>query len=456
MPHSRLSVVYLSPGAGGMYCGSCLSDNMLARALGRVGCDVTLVPLYTPTLTDEPNASIQQVFFGGLSVYLREKIPLVRRLPNAITRPLDAPWLLRLLGRRSIKTDASQLGELTLSMVRGEAGHQTEEIVRLVDWLKTQPRPDVINIGSLLVAGCVPALKRELGVPIIVTLQGDDQFLDALLPPYRDEALAELRRIARDVDGFIVHSRFYAEAMATHFEIPRERIHVVPLGLSLEDFDAPPPVSGRALAPGPPASPAAATATPPAASAVPLTVGYLARICPAKGLHMLVDAFLRLRRMPGMAAVRLRVAGWLGASDQAYFDGLKSRVAAAAGPDALQYDGAVDRAGKLAFLRGVDVLSVPTTMAEPKGRYVLEALAAGVPVVQPRHGAFPEMLEQTGGGVLFEQGDLAALADALYGLLSDPVRRKELGEQGRRGVREHHTDERSAQATLEVYRRVMA
>jgi glycosyltransferase involved in cell wall biosynthesis len=188
----------------------------------------------------------------------------------------------------------------------------------------------------------------------------------------------------------------------------------------------------------------------------PPTVGYLARICPAKGLHVLVDAFVRLRSMPGMAKARLHVAGWLGPDDEGYFRQQQNHLADAGYADAFEFRRAPDWTEKFGFLSSLDVLSVPTTYREPKGRYVLEALAAGVPVVQPRHGAFPELLASTGGGVLFEPGDVAVLAAALHELLSHPGRRRELGEQGRAGVAARHTDEHAARVTLEVYQKVSA
>ena len=81
--------------------------------------------------------------------------------------------------------------------------------------------------------------------------------------------------------------------------------------------------------------------------------------------------------------------------------------------DQFEYRGELDRAGKIAFLQSLDVMSVPATYAEPKGIFLLEAMATGVPVVQPRRGAFPEIIERTGGGLLVEPDDAEALADGL-------------------------------------------
>ncbi len=122
----------------------------------------------------------------------------------------------------------------------------------------------------------------------------------------------------------------------------------------------------------------------------------------------------------------------------------------------LAYHGAVDRDGKLAFLRSLDVLSVPATYDEPKGVFLLEAMASGVPVVQPRRGAFTEIVEKTGGGVLVAPDDPAALADGLYDLWQDRAKAEALGERGFHGVREHYSIASSADRLLEVYESLIA
>src|SRR4029077_15730115 len=98
---------------------------------------------------------------------------------------------------------------------------------------------------------------------------------------------------------------------------------------------------------------------------------------------------------------------------------VQANLAAAGLAGELTYRGAVDREGKLAFLRSVDVLSVPATYDEPKGFFLLEAMASGVPVVQPRRGAFTEIIEKTGGGLLVAPDDPQALGDALFELWQD-------------------------------------
>ena len=115
------------------------------------------------------------------------------------------------------------------------------------------------------------------------------------------------------------------------------------------------------------------------------------------------------------------------------------------------YRGAVDRAGKLAFLQTLDVLSVPTPYDEPKGVFLLEAMASGVAVVQPRRGSFTEMVERTGGGLLVAPDDPAALADGLFALWKDRDLLRALSDRAFNGVRTHYSIQRSADKQMEVY-----
>lgn len=394
-----LKLVYLTSGAAGMYCGSCMNDNTLARALIELRHDVQLIPLYTPIRTDDQSVSADEVFFGGINVYLQQKIPLFRYLPRWMDHILDRPAIIRWATWNATSTSASALGPLTISMLRGSQGFQRKEVKRLVDWLSGHSHPDVFVFSNVLTAGCVPELKKHFGLPVVVTLQGDDIFLRDLPEPFQKQALGEIRKLAEQIDGFLAHSRFYADKMSEYLGIPGEKIHVVPLGIDARDFQ------GLAV------DAAARESRPP-------TVGYLARLAPEKGLHVLADAFIRLRQMPEMEQARLRIAGWLGDHRREYAEGVFAKLRAAGLSEAFEYVGEVDRRGKVAFLRSIDVLSVPTTYEEPKGLFVLEALAAGVPVVVPQHGAFPEMLAELGGGSLHSPGDAQDLAERLAAQLS--------------------------------------
>jgi glycosyltransferase involved in cell wall biosynthesis len=426
-----VKILFITAGAAGMYCGSCLRDNALAAELKSRGHDVLLVPLYTPTLTDEPNVSEDRVFFGGVSVYLQQKAPFFRWAPRIFDKLLDAPWLIKAASSGSISTNPRSLGELTISMLKGEDGFQRKEFEKMLEWLASEPAPDMVQLPNALLASLAPPIRRALKAPVHCTLQGEDLFLDGLTKPHRAEALDLIRKNAEAVDRFTAVSEYYADFMARYLSIAREKIDVVPLGINLDGFER------RHDAP----------------HHRPFTVGYLARVAPEKGLFALCEAYVRFRQMPGVASARLEVAGYLAPDQQHYLKDAERRLTNAGVGGEFSYRGALDREQKIEFLRGLDVFSVPTVYVEPKGLFLLEAMACGVPVVQPGHGAFPEMLAKTSGGILVEPDDTQSLAEGLYKLWKYPALRVELGQNAFDGVREHYSIDRSADRMLEAYER---
>ncbi len=437
-----MRLLSITAGAGAMYCGSCLRDNALAAELMARGHDVSLLPVYTPTLTDEPNVSNHRVFFGGISVYLQQHVPLFRHTPAIFDRVWDAPAVLRTVAGRSMSAvDPRFLGAMTVSMLRGEDGFQSKEIVKLVDWLRGQPPFDLIVLPNSLLLGLAPPLARALGRPVCCTLQGEDLFLEGLPAEDREESLRLIRSHRDSVARFIAVSDFYAEHMAGYLDLPRARVRTVPLGIHVAD-EVPAPA---ALTPMAAPRPTASRPQP------PFTVGFFARIAPEKGLHLLAEAYALMRRDGRLPAGRLEAAGYIAPEHHGYLEKIQAGLATAGLAGEFRYHGTLDREAKMRFLRSLDVASVPGPYAEPKGMSVLEALACGTPVVQPRHGAFPEVLGRTGGGVLFPPGDVAALAAAIVDLHDDPYHRKALGEQGARGVRREYSVGRMAERAIEVY-----
>jgi glycosyltransferase involved in cell wall biosynthesis len=427
-----MRILYLTAGAAGMYCGSCLRDNALATELLRQGHDVTLLPLYTPTLTDEPNVSTDKVFFGGISVYLEQLSPVFRHTPRWIDKLWDSKFALKAAARSSIAVDPGSLGELTISMLKGEDGNQRKEIAKLLDWLKTQPRPDVVDLQNSMLSSLAAPIKEALGSPVCCTLQGEDLFIANLNEPYKSEALELMRENSRQIDAFIAVSEYYAEFMAGFLRVPRAKIHVVPLGINLTDYQPKDNNSHGEI----------------------FRIGYFARIAPEKGLHLLAEAYRKLRKRDGFGPARLEVAGYLAPEHRSYLREIEQQMKDAGLAEEFHYHGALDRDAKLQFFRKIDLQSVPATYPEPKGLPVLEAMASGVPVVQPRWGSFTEMVENTGGGILVEPKDSDGLADEIYSLWMDPERARDLGRQGALGVHQHYSVAHMAERALEVYARL--
>lgn len=428
-----MKIVYLMPGSGDrFYCENCVRDVALARALRGAGHEVRVAPLYLPSFVN-PLDGIPSgpIFYGGINAYLQQKFAFFRKTPRWLDRLFDARPLLRLAARSAGSVRAAELGEMTLSVLFGEEGRQRKELERLLRWIETQDRPDVVHLSSPLLAGLGAAVKRRFGRPVVCTMQDEDVWVDAMEEPYRTRCWEAMARLGREVDAFVGVSRSFAEAMRGRLGIPAERLHVVYVGI--EAGPEPPTVR-----PGPPA------------------VGYLARLCRSMGLEILAEAFLKLRRSGAFPDLRLHLSGGMTADDEAFVGELFERFAAAGAGEAVRIFPDLEPARRREFLESVWVLSVPSPAGAAFGTFVLEALAAGVPVAQPRLGAFPELVEATGGGILYEPNDAEALARALGKLLSDDRQRSELARRGRESVVKHFSLERMARETLAVYGKVAA
>ena len=426
-----MRIAYIAAGAAGMYCGTCIHDNTLAAALQEAGHEVALLPLYTPLRTDEEDVSRGQIFYGALNVYLQQKSGLFRHTPRLLDRWLDRPALLSAVSKLAASTDARDLGDLTLSVLRAEHGRQRKELERLVDWLEGFD-PDIVQLANSMLLGIGGEIKRRLDVPLVCALTGEDIFLEQLPEPRRSEVIEEMQRRAARTDAFVSTSDYYAGAMRELLGIPAERMHVVHLGVNLEFIGT----THRTRDAGD-----------------DIVVGYMARICPEKGLHLLLEALHRIFVERPELPIRGRVAGYVGKRDADYLAALERRLDERGIADRVTVLGEVDLEGKRQLLQRADILSVPTVYREPKGLFVLEALAHGVPVVQPEHGAFPELVESTGGGLLVEPGSPEALAEGIVRLAEDDELRGRLGESGRRAVRERFDSHTMAERTAEIYRR---
>lgn len=429
-----MKIVYLAAGAAGMYCGSCLHDNTLARALIELGEDVLLVPTYTPLRTDEADVSQRRVFFGGVNVYLQQKLALFRHTPWLLDRLLDQPGLIQLATRLGPGVDPAQLGDLTVSMLSGEHGRQRKELRKLLRWMEDYARPDVLHLSNIMLLGMASELRRALGVPILCTLSGEDIFLEKLVEPHYSQARELIRGQAQHIDAFVALNHYFADFMANYLSVARDRIYVIPHGLDL---------TGHSM-----------RGAGDAASVI--TIGYLARICADKGLHNLVSAFELLSADPDLPPLRLKAGGYLGTADRPYLAAFQERVKSWSDPSRFEYVGELNRQQKIALLHSFDIMSVPTVYRESKGISILEALANGVPVVLPAHGAFPELLESTGGGLLCEPQSPGSLAAALKRLILDEPLRRELGQRGYEAVHRQYQARQMAEKTGRLYADLIA
>ncbi len=412
-----MKIAFITPGTGNYYCGVCMRDNSLARNLIDAGHEVTMLPTYLPHFLDEePVSDDQPIFFGGINVYLQHKFSLFRHTPEWIDRAFNAKWLLRKAAARSGMTSSKDLGEITLSTFKGENGPLVKEVQKVVDWFREHEKPDVVFLSTILLSALGFVVKRELNVPVYGFLQGEDSFLDTLLDEYRTEAMDLLSADVARLDGCIAPSRYFGSEMAKRFNLPEEKIHFLSNGITLDGYSLPD------------------------ASPVKPSIGFLARLCPLKGLDLLVDAYLEIMKRGNHPELELRIAGGMTDDDAPYVEEQKEKIRAAGLDGQTTFLPNVDRDGKLAFLRDLTLFSVPSRYPEAFGLYVVEALAAGVPVVLPHSGAFPEIIEATEGGLLYQPEKTSALPDALENLLARPEEAHAMGLRGHEAVVERFSN----------------
>ncbi len=432
-----MNIVQITPGTGGSYCGNCIRDNALVTELRRVGHAAVMVPMYLPLTLDETNASPNTpVFYSGINVFLAQQGALFRAMPPWLHRLLAKRWILRLAGKFAAKTRPADVGALTTSMLQGEHGNQSRELDELVGWLKGQAKPDVVCLSNLLLLGLARRVRQSLGAPVVCLLAGEDTFLDGLPAPYRAEAWKILSDNIRDADLYISPSRYYAEVMSERLRLPLDLIRVVAPGIHLQGFEASRPGKG-------------------APHSAPPVLGYFARLCREKGLGVLVDAFLILKERNRVPGLRLKAGGYCGPADRPFVREMHRRLRHAGVLGDVEFHANPDRAGKISFLQSLTLFSVPATYGEAFGLYVLEALAAGIPVVQPRAGAFPEIVEATGGGELCEPNDPDSLATVIERLLLNPARLQSLGDAGRLAVADRFHARRMAEETARAFSEVV-
>jgi glycosyltransferase involved in cell wall biosynthesis len=412
-----MNLAFLTPGTGSYYCGACMRDNALAKSLLAAGHQVSMLPMYLPLQLDEAVLAQAQnpIFFGGINVYLQQNVSLFRHTPRWLDDYLNHSGLLRFAAKRSHMTSARVHGAMALAMLRLEDSHFGKELDKLIDWLATD-KPDILCLGTALQAGMIRQLKQRLGVKIICCFQGEDSFLDGLPEPFQTDCWSELRTRLEEADLLVAPSQFYADLMRQRLGAPGLRIEVMPNGIDLTGYRVAIPTS-------------------------PPVIGYLARMIREKGLPELVEAFIHLRTALKHPDARLHIAGAATAGDSALIVELKQQIEAAGLGDQVTWSPNISREEKADMLSSLTLFSVPATYPEAFGLYLLEAMASGVPVVQPNASSFPEIITTSGGGMVVPPGDTIALATAWHELLKRPDALQSFREKGRHAAEQSYSVE---------------
>ena len=424
-----MRIAYIVPSSGGsFYCGNCIRDLNLIEGLRQLGQEVIVVPMYLPLDESELQADTQ-VFYGAVGLYLRQQFPWLRRAPDWVDRALDSGPLLNIAAGLAGSTRASGLGEMTLSMLRGETGGQAEELEQLVTALKDTVKPEVVHLSNALLLGTVRRIKAEISAAVVCTLEDEDTWIDALNPDQAAEARRLMVEASANVEVMLPVSSYYAGFMGSYAPFKAKRTEVVPVGVDIVDTASDPSPGG------------------------PPTIGFLSRMCAESGLEILVDAVAEARRDPALTDLRLWITGGSTGDDRNFLRRLRSKIRKTGMDKDVHFFDDFSKAARRRFIRGLTLLSVPSTRPTAFGLYLLEAMAAGVPVVQPEIGSYPEIIQATGGGILYRPNDTSTLASSIRFLLLEKEKWAVLSRSGRAAVRKLYSLQAVARKLATVYKK---
>jgi glycosyltransferase involved in cell wall biosynthesis len=428
-----LKIIHIIPGSGGsFYCGNCLRDSKYFDTLRKMGHDVVKVPMYLPIFSDEHDLNEVPVFYGAVSIYLKQLMPIFQKMPAWVDRLLNSKPILKYAASKAGSTNARGLEEMTISMLQGEKGKQHEELERMTDWMKDHFKPDVVHLSNALLSGLAQKLKEKLDVPVVCSLQDEDVWVDIMSTENRKKVWGLMAENASYIDRFISVSHFYAAVSAEKMNLSPGKISSIHIGVDSSEYDY---RNSREK---------------------PRAIGYISRLCYENGLDILVDAFILLKKQKGYDDLKLILTGGKTDDDKPYLKKIRKKLDKSGFLPSVDFHKDFEGCGRKAFFAKASVISVPVRNGEAFGIYIAESLASGIPVVQPALGAFPEVLAATGGGVIYEENNPEALSTALKQLLDDPVRLMHLSEQARIGAEQHLNITHLANKLVETYNEVIS
>ncbi len=424
-----MNIIQIIPGSGGsFYCGNCMRDSKYVEVLRKQGHQVIKIPMYLPLFSDEHDLNEVPVFYGAVSIYLKQLYPFLNKAPKWFDRLLNSKPVLKLASNMAGSTSAKGLEDMTISMLMGEDGKQKEELEHLIDWMEKYGKPDIVHISNALLLGLAHRIKERLKVPVVCSLQDEDVWVDAMGNGYREKVWKLMSEKSADVDAFIAVSDYFKDRMLQQMVLPVEKLHSLHLGVDPGDYEYI-PVKEKSR-----------------------NIGYLSRMCHENGFDILVDAFILLKKKEGFGDVKLVVTGGSTGDDTKYIKSLRKKLSREKLEGEVGFHELFEGPGRKEFFKKVSVMSVPVRNGEAFGMYLLEAMASGIPVVQPALGAFPEIISLSGGGIVYQHNTPEELCESLAALLSDPGKLNELSAKARKGVEAKFDIFDHAKSMIEIYK----
>jgi glycosyltransferase involved in cell wall biosynthesis len=414
----NMKIAFLVTGSGGsFYCSNCYRDMLYLRAVKmNASATATAIPLYLPPEKIYSESGFDSnVFFGAISLYLREKIPFLEQMPSFMDRILDSGPLLKIAAKQAGTTRTEGLEHLTLNMIDSNQSSRDNEVNRLVRYMVAQGKPDIIHLSNALIIGLARQIKSLTDVKVVCSLQNEDDWINDMAEPYQSLAWKMIAKESENIDAFISPSVYYRNFFISKTGLPADKIKVVPSGIeTMEIPDRKRSDGGKAI-------------------------GFFSRVSRHNGFDKIVDAFIKIKSEKEFSDLTLHVCGGYTADDKPFISQQITKMKEHGYKSSVKIYPEFIGNSKQNFLSSIDVMSVPVRKHDAYGLYILESNAAGIPVVQPATGAFPEILAMTGGGLLYNPDTVDELAKNLKILLSDGELARSYGNTGSMAVKDKLT-----------------
>jgi glycosyltransferase involved in cell wall biosynthesis len=425
-----MKIAFLVTGSGGsFYCSNCYRDMLYFRAVKLAeGVSAAAIPLYLPPEKIYSESGFDSnVFFGAISLYLREKVHFLEQMPSFMDKILDSAPLLKIAAKRAGTTRTEGLEDMTLNMISSNHSPREREVERLVKYMISTGKPDVIHLSNALIIGLAKQIKSLTDVKVVCSLQNEDDWINDMAEPYQTQAWKMIAEESVNIDAFISPSKYYRDFFISKTGLPAEKITVIPSGI--EALDVP---EKKKNVNGP-------------------AIGFFSRVSYHNGFDKIADAFIALKSEKEFSDLTLHVCGGFTADDKPFISEQIKKIKGHGFKSSVRIYPEFVGSAKENFLAAIDIMSVPVRKYDAYGLYILESNAVGVPVVQPATGAFPEILEMTGGGILYEPDTVDGLAENLKTLLRNRELAVSYGKTGGTAVKEKLTIQHMSSDLISLY-----
>lgn len=406
-----MNIVQITAGTGNFYCGTCLRDHSLVKALNQLGHHCILFPMYLPLQTDSTDYINTTLHMGGINFYLGHTLPFYDKLPSWFHKFMDHPYFLTLAGKFRHFTKAKDLGELTYAMAGNFSPYHQKSIDQLKTSIQSTIKPDIIILSNVLLNGLAKSLKETFNCKILCTLQGEDSFIESLPKEYQEKSWNAINENTAYVDQYIVVSQYHQQAMSKYMPKLSDKSTVV---YNATDYQS------RQYDKNPNT----------------ITLGYCARLSYPKGLHTFVDMFIELCKQKPNLELKCHIAGIMLEEDKPFVEQQKQKLKGANLYGKVTISPNITKAEKDTFYKNINLLSVPANYSESFGLYLVEAWAHGIPTVQPNSAAFKEITEHSHAGILYAADDQEDYLKQVVKLISEPELYSRLSQNGVKAVKE--------------------